>query len=118
MLRCPRIETSQLICTANQLNGFDTRATLALNGLRINSNIKQLGEDVNKVINGNVTRERIVIVNNLKKKVKKENSEYGSDMFTKKFYDRLVKETMLGDHVLFFLCLECLHINLKNVLIL
>ena len=27
------IETSQLICTANQLTDFYTRATLALNGL-------------------------------------------------------------------------------------
>ena len=77
VLRCPRIETSQLICTANQLTGFDTRATLALNGLRINSNIKQLGEYDNKVKSGNVTRERELLFNNLKKKVKKENSEYG-----------------------------------------
>ena len=30
---CPHIETSQLICTANQLTGFYIRATLALNGL-------------------------------------------------------------------------------------
>ena len=30
---CPHIETSQLICTANQLTGFYTRATLAINGL-------------------------------------------------------------------------------------
>ena len=30
---CPRIETSQLICTANQLTGFYMRATLALNRL-------------------------------------------------------------------------------------
>ena len=29
------IETSQLICTANQLTGFCMRATLALNGLMI-----------------------------------------------------------------------------------
>ena len=28
------VETSQLICTANQLTGFYVRATLALNGLR------------------------------------------------------------------------------------
>ena len=32
---CPHIETSQLICTANQLTGFYMRATLALNGLNI-----------------------------------------------------------------------------------
>ena len=32
---CPHIETSQLICTANQLTGFCMRATLALNGLSI-----------------------------------------------------------------------------------
>ena len=31
---CPHIETSQLICTANQLTGFYMRATLTLNGLR------------------------------------------------------------------------------------
>ena len=31
---CPHIETSQLICTANQLTGFYMRATLALNGLK------------------------------------------------------------------------------------
>ena len=29
----PHIETSQLICTANQLTGFYMRATLVLNGL-------------------------------------------------------------------------------------
>ena len=29
----PHIETSQLICTINQLTGFYMRATLALNGL-------------------------------------------------------------------------------------
>ena len=31
---CPHIETSQLICTANQLTGFYLKATLALNGLK------------------------------------------------------------------------------------
>ena len=31
---CPPIETSQLICTANQLTDFYMRATLALDGLR------------------------------------------------------------------------------------
>ena len=30
---CPHIETSQLICCANQLTGFYMRATLALNEL-------------------------------------------------------------------------------------
>ena len=30
---CPHIETSQLICTVNQLNGFYIRAKLAFNGL-------------------------------------------------------------------------------------
>ena len=30
---CPDMETSQLICTANQLTGFYVGATLALNGL-------------------------------------------------------------------------------------
>ena len=30
---CPHIETSQLICCANQLTGFYMRATLTLNGL-------------------------------------------------------------------------------------
>ena len=29
---CPHMETSQLICCANQLTGFYMRATLALNG--------------------------------------------------------------------------------------
>ena len=29
----PHVETSQLICTANQLNGFYMRATLTLSGL-------------------------------------------------------------------------------------
>ena len=29
----PHVETSQLICTANQLTGFYMRATLTLNGL-------------------------------------------------------------------------------------
>ena len=31
---CPHIETSQLICTENQLTGFYMRKTLALNGLK------------------------------------------------------------------------------------
>ena len=30
---CPHIETSQLICSANQLAGFCMRTTLAINGL-------------------------------------------------------------------------------------
>ena len=30
---CPHIETSRLICRANQLTGFYMRATMALNGL-------------------------------------------------------------------------------------
>ena len=30
---CPHIETSQLICTANQSTGFYMRATMTLNGL-------------------------------------------------------------------------------------
>ena len=30
---CPNIETSQVICSANQLTGFYMFATLALNGL-------------------------------------------------------------------------------------
>ena len=33
---CPHIETSQLICTGNQLTGFYMRATLAFNGLILN----------------------------------------------------------------------------------
>ena len=32
---CPHIETSQLICTANQLTGFYMRATLAMNAILI-----------------------------------------------------------------------------------
>ena len=32
---CPHIETSQLICTANQLTGFYMRETQALNGLNV-----------------------------------------------------------------------------------
>ena len=32
---CPHIETSQLICTANQLTVFYMRTTLALNGLTV-----------------------------------------------------------------------------------
>ena len=36
---CPHIETSQLICTANQLTGFSMRATLAFNGLIHNGNL-------------------------------------------------------------------------------
>ena len=31
---CPDIETSQLICTENQLTGSYIRTTLALNGLK------------------------------------------------------------------------------------
>ena len=30
---CPHVETSQLICCANQLTGFYMRATLSFNGL-------------------------------------------------------------------------------------
>ena len=30
---CPHVETSQLICTADQFTGFYIRATLAFNGL-------------------------------------------------------------------------------------
>ena len=30
---CPHIETSQLICTANQFTGFYMRATLTFNGI-------------------------------------------------------------------------------------
>ena len=36
---CPRIETSQLICCANQLTGFYMKKTMALNGLKLDSNI-------------------------------------------------------------------------------
>ena len=36
---CPDIETSQLICTANQFNGFYMRTTMAFNELiTINGN--------------------------------------------------------------------------------
>ena len=35
----PHIETSQLICTANQFTGFYMRATLALNGFKRDSNV-------------------------------------------------------------------------------
>ena len=31
---CPHIETSQLICCANELTGFYMKVTLALNGLK------------------------------------------------------------------------------------
>ena len=31
---CPHIETSQMICCANQLTGFYMRATLTLNGVK------------------------------------------------------------------------------------
>ena len=34
---CPHIETSQLICTANQLTGFYMRETLPFNGLILTS---------------------------------------------------------------------------------
>ena len=34
MPELPHIETSQLICIANQLTGFYMRATLAFNGLK------------------------------------------------------------------------------------
>ena len=37
---CPHIETSQLICTANQLTGFYMGATLALNGLMLLGSIQ------------------------------------------------------------------------------
>ena len=32
---CPHLETSQLICSANQLTGSYKGATLALNGLKV-----------------------------------------------------------------------------------
>ena len=36
--RCPsHIETSQLICSANQLTGFYVRGTLLVKGLKINT---------------------------------------------------------------------------------
>ena len=34
---CPHIETSLLICCANQLTGFYTRTTLAFDGLKLHS---------------------------------------------------------------------------------
>ena len=40
----PHIETSQLICTTNQLTGFYMRETLALNGL--NKTRKSLNGDL------------------------------------------------------------------------
>ena len=33
--RCPHIDTSQLMCSANQLTGFYMRTTLALDGLSL-----------------------------------------------------------------------------------
>ena len=38
---CPHIETSQLICTANQLTDFYMRATLPSNGLNGNASISK-----------------------------------------------------------------------------
>ena len=44
---CPHIETSQLICTANQLNGFYMWATLAFNGLKQNNSTTEvIGEQL------------------------------------------------------------------------
>ena len=44
---CPHIETSQLICWANQLTGFYMRATLALNGLKTGTfSISKGGDDI------------------------------------------------------------------------
>ena len=45
---CHHIETSQLICYANQLTGFYMRATLVFNGLRVVlllSSVKQKYDD-------------------------------------------------------------------------
>ena len=42
---CPHIETSQLICSANQLAGFYMRATLAINGLKIFKNSTELNAE-------------------------------------------------------------------------
>ena len=42
----PHIETSQLICKANQLTGFYMRETLAINGLNsklTEKNLKRIG---------------------------------------------------------------------------
>ena len=36
---CPHIETSQLICTANQLTSFYIRGRLAFNGLNKNKEV-------------------------------------------------------------------------------
>ena len=41
---CPHIETSQLICTANQLTGFYMRTTLALHGL--NTGLQKHGRTI------------------------------------------------------------------------
>ena len=35
---CPHVETSQLICKANQVTGSYMRATLTFNGLKSNRN--------------------------------------------------------------------------------
>ena len=44
----PHIETSQLICTADQLTGFYMRATLAFNGLRRNEKLERHYTDINQ----------------------------------------------------------------------
>ena len=41
---CPHIETSQLICWANQLTGFYKRTTLALNGLKMKDFLNNLAD--------------------------------------------------------------------------
>ena len=41
---CPHIETSQLICKANQLTGFYMRATQSFNGLSEHFKFKQFAD--------------------------------------------------------------------------
>ena len=51
---CPHIETSQLICCANQLTGFYMRATLAFNGLM--SCLHKSGKRFYMLFNGKLCR--------------------------------------------------------------
>ena len=48
----PHIETSELICYANQLTGFYMRATLALDGLMTLFHQKHTGSAIKTFVNG------------------------------------------------------------------
>ena len=62
---CPHIETSKLICTANQLTGFYMTATVAFNGLRSARNQIECAFDLRKARCAILTRKVDLKLENL-----------------------------------------------------